>query len=434
MVDAVRAEADVDDAEFWDGYYAVPITGNRRGKIGEITAFNPATGTFVLAAGLGGALAAGDVVLLRKFVEVGNPSPGLAEDYTKRAQNRVNHAVGDGVVGPRSGTFGFNMQAIASGSLSASGTVAAPSPAHGLLEACGLEETAGTSVTAQAGSTTTSINIATATWEDIIKVGTAVMHNGNVSFVTAITDGAGSDDVLTVSPAFPVAPVATEAINASRMYAKSTDSDVLGCCIEFEIDGVRQTMTGCKGNVTITSEPVPLFDFAFEVDHWIREIEAAPYNPNTAYPSNAPVLESDRIFYLDTTKVDIKGFTATPGAVMSPKNVQGAYGLNGRAGFHLTGYDAGGTFDEIVSSSGDDYGRDVEFQVRTAKVLACVYGSHGNCIAIRMPVARWIESPHPKEGEGMVEHGNVLEAQDAGVANDGGGTSNKVPDWALHIF
>lgn len=435
MVDATRNEAAVNSAEFWVGYYACPITGNRRGKIAQITGFTAGTGTFVLASGLGGALAAGDVVLLRRFIEASDLSLGPSEDYNRRAQNRVNFAVGDGVVGARGGTLGFATQVVASGSLSASGSVAsANNTARGLMEACGLEELVGTSMTAQASCTTTSLKIATGTWENVVQVGTAVMHNGNVSFVTAITDGGGSDDTLTIAPALPVAPAASDVIYASRMYKKSTDGDTYGCLVEAEIDGIRYTMTGMKGNVTLTDAAVPMFSFEFNVDHYIREIEAAPYNPNTAYTSTAPVQAHDRIAYLDATKVDVKGFTATPGTEVAPKMVQGSSGINGRAGYHITGYNCGGTWREIISSSGDSLGRDTAWGARTAYIFSVVYGSHGKCIAVRMPVARLVESPHPEEGDGLAEHPAVFEAQDAGFANDGGGTAVKVPDFAIHIF
>ena len=49
-------------------------------------------------------------------------------------------------------------------------------------------------------------------------------------------------------------------------------------------------------------------------------------------------------------------------------------------------------------------------------------------------MAKLIQSPHPEDADGIMEHPAVFEAQDAGMANDGASTSNKVPDWALHIF
>ena len=197
---------------------------------------------------------------------------------------------------------------------------------------------------------------------------------------------------------------------------------------------MRTTFTGCKGNVEITDAAVPEFAFSLQADHWVREVEAAPYNPGTAYHTSAPVLQSDRIAYLDTTKIDVKGFTATPGTQVTAKNVQGSSGINGRAGYHITGYAPGGTWREILLSGVETVGRDLPFTARTAYAMAVVYGSHGKCIAVRAPVARLIQSPHHEDADGIAEHPAVFEAQDAGTAADGGGTVNKVPDWALHIF
>jgi len=434
MVDATRSEADLNTADFWLDYYAIPITGNRRGKIAKITGFTPGTGTFVLAAGLGGALAAGDVVLLRKFIEAGGLALGPTEDYLPRPQNRVNMSRGDGAVGARAGTVNFNTQIVGTGSLAAAASVANSSPAHGLFQACGLEETVATSAAVGAGSTTTAVTVATGTWERFVRVGMAVMWNGNVSFITAITDGGGGVDTLTVSPALPVAPAASDTLYAGRMYELATDADTYGALVEVEVDGVRTTFTGCKGNVEITDAAIPEFAFTLSADHWTREVEAAPYVPNTAYHTTLPVLQSDRIAYLDSTKVDVKGFTATPGTAVSPKMVQGSSGINGRAGYQVTGYAPGGTWREIVLSGSENIGRDSAFLARTAYALAVVYGSHGKCIAVRMPVAKLIQSPHPEDADGIMEHPAVFEAQDAGMANDGASTSNKVPDWALHIF
>ena len=434
MVDATRSEAAINGAAFWLDYYACPITGSRRGKIAKITGFTAGTGTFALAAGLGGALAAGDVVLLRKFLEIGNLALGPTEEYHPRLQNRVNLSRGDGVVGARAGTVGFNTQVVGTGSLAAAASVANTCPTHGLFQACGLEEVVATAAVVGAGSTTTAVTVATGTWERFVKVGMAVMWNGNVSFITAITDGVAGVDTLTVSPALPVAPASGDTLYAGRMYEQSIDADTLGVLIEVEIDGVLTTFTGCKGNVEITDAAVPEFAFTLQADDWTREVEAAPYVPNTALTTTPPVLQSDRIAYLDTTKVDIRGFTSTPGTQVVAKMVQGSGGMNGRSGYHVTGYQSGGTWREIVLSGSENVGRDSAFLARTPYALSVVYGSHGKCMAVRMPVARLIQSPHPESAEGMVEHPAVFEAQDAGVADDGVPTSIKVPNWALHMF
>lgn len=438
VVDSSSGETDMVDAgrndesdDFWNGYWVIPLTGNRRGRIAQVSDFTQSTGTFVLASGLGGALAAGDVCLLRKFVEIGGASDGLDETYTPRPMHRTNFSKGDGTVGPRSGTFGFNAQVTASGALSASGTKAGASVLSQLLEACGLEETVQTSTAATAGGTTTALNITTGTWERF-SIGGAIIHNGNMRFITAMTDGGGSDDVLTVTPALPVAPAAADVIYATRMYAKSAGGDTRSCLMEWEVDGIRTTMTGCMGNVTLNDGPVLELAFQMNVDHYIREFKEAPYFASGTYTSAAAIKSSDRVAYLDTTQTDIGGFTASPNTVVSPKNVQGASGINGRAGNHVTDYNCGGTFREIMVT-GSDMDQELRWTARTTKSVQIIYGGHGNALGVRMPVARLVQSPKPAEQDGMMTAPNVLEAQDAGTAADGGSTLRKVPDWALHL-
>lgn len=427
MVDAIRAESD----DYWIGHWAIPITGTHRGKRARVSDFVSSTGTFTLAASFGSALAAGDVVLLRKFVEVSGFSDGTEETYTPRAMGRMNFAKGDGVVGPRGGTVSFAVQATANGTLSAAGSVAGKTVTGPLLRASGLEETIQTSTAVEAGSSTTAIKITTGSWENYA-IGGMVIWNGNARFITGMTDGGGSADTITVSPPMPGTPAAADVLYGTRMYAKSADGDVDSCLIEWELDGIRHTYTGCMGNVTLNDGAVLEFAFQMNVDHYIREFKAAPYIAGAVYTASAAIKSSDRIAYLDTTATDIGGFTCSPNSVASPKMVQGSSGINGRAGFHLTNYNCGGTFREILSSSGD-LDQELRWTARTAKSVAVIYGSHGNTLGVRMPVARLIQGPKPADEGGLVTVPNVLEAQDAGTAADGGGTLRKVPDFAIHL-
>jgi hypothetical protein len=432
VVDAVRTEADIDDAEFWTGYWVVPITGSRRGEKAQVTAFNPASGTYVVGTGFGGVLAAGDVCLLRKFIEASDVGPAPGQAYHPRPQSRTNFSRGDGTVGARSGTVGFSAPITPSDSLSASGTAAVRSVLSGLMEACGLDQSIGTSATIGAGSTTTSVKIATASWENFAIGQMVVDARGNAAFITAMTDGAGAEDTLTVTPPLPQAPASSETIYGTCMYKKSTDGDQYGVCIEIETDGIRRTFTGCKGNVTLSGDDLIMLAFEFQADHWIREYEAAPYSANTAYTSSAMAIASERVAYLDTTKTNINGFTATPGTTVARKPVQGSVGVNGGAGFHVTGYNCGATFRELQSPTGE-LDQQLRFTARTAKAVRVIYGSHGRTVAIALPVARLIELPNDEDADGLVVLPNVLEAQDAGTSTDGDSTVIKVPDWALHI-
>lgn len=432
MVDAVRTEADVGDFEYWDGFYAIPITGNRRGRVAEVTAFNPATGTFVLASGLGGALAAGDVVVLRKFVEADAVSLDLQENYHPRPANRTNFSVGDGSLGARGGTVGFNVHATASAAHAASGSAAEPSVCSGLFEAVGLEESIGTSVTVGAGSTTSAVKIATGSWESLAVGQMVVDARGNAAFITSLEDGGGAVDTVNVEPPLPQAPVDTETLYATRMYSKITDGDSYGVCIEVEVDGNRTLMTGCKGSVTLAGDDVLMWQFSFSVDHWLREYEACPANINTGYTSAYALTADERVVYLDTTKINVGGITATPGTTVAPKKVQGSFGINGRAGYQINGYACNLTCSELLDATAE-LTQELRWTARTASKVAVIFGSHANTVAVRLPTARHIQLPNPTDDEGLSSVPDVWEAQDAGTSTDGDSAVQKVPDFAIHI-
>lgn len=433
VVDAIRAEAD----DFWNGYYLIVIHGSQRGRIAHIADFTSATGTFTLTAaagglGLTGALTAGNVCVIRKFVEVAFDPPANAQGLLPRPGGRVNFARAKGTKGPKSGAFNFRTQIRPSGSLAADGSKANPSEIAGLFQGCGLEETVATTTLAGAGSSTTAIKIATGTWERFA-VGQAIGWKGNVTFVESMEDGGGAVDTLNVNPPLPAAPAASDPIYASRMYAKTTDGDVMGVLLELEIDGVRQTMFGCKGNVTLQSGDAPELAWSFMVAHWIRERESAPYNPAPAYSTANAVIDADRIVYLDNTKYNVSGFTADPGAVTVPKGVSGRDGVNGIAGFQLTDIKGGGTWRELLDSTGE-LDQDERFYEGTEFKLAVIYGSHGTCFAARMPKVCQITAANPENADGLAAVPAVFEAYDAGVASDGASALQKNPDFAFHIF
>lgn len=429
-VDAVRADGN----DFWNGYYLVPITGTHRGKVAQITDFVSGSGTFTLAAGFGSALAAGDVCLLRRFVESGDVSLSLSEDYVPRPGNRVNFSMGDGIRGPRGGTCSFALQIRPTNSAAGDATQIGKSESAGLLEACGLQETltTGSTVTAGGSLSTTAVDSAGGTWETWA-IGAMIVVNGEATFITDMTDNT-TYDTLTVSPPLSATPTVGDIIYATAMYSKTTDGDQYGCVLEYEIDGVRTTMTGCKGNVTLRDGATPEFAFEFNIDHWTREIEAAPYNAVSAYSTAPPVLSQERIAYLGTTKTDISGFTATPGTKTSARTVQGAVGANGRSSYQITGYEAGGTWQELLDNT-VELSQEVRWLTRASNALAVIYGSHAQTFACRIPAARHRESPHPSDADGLASVPNVFDAQDAGVQTYGvsNGTTAKVPDFAFHI-
>lgn len=429
MVDAVRADGD----DFWNDYYAVPITGTHRGKVAQVTDFVSSTGTFTLAASFGSALAAGDVVLLRKFVEVGDASPGLTRGYEPRPALRSDFARGDGVITTRGGTFGFSTDVVASGSLAASGSKANSSTISGLLQACGYTETIGTSVTVDDASATTSqIDIDTGTWENLA-IGMPISHNGNISFVTGLTDGAASADTIDISPALPIAPADNDEIAAGRIYKLDTTATELGVTLEWEVDGERITMTGCKGSASLNDGAKMAFAFELQVDHWVREIEVAPYSASTTYTSAKAILNSERLFYVDGSKEDIAGFTASLNTEVTPRNVQGNKGLNGRCGFQISNFAAGATWRGLLETS-DELTADERHGARGTHEIVAVFGSHGDAVAVRIPKARYVEDPLTADQDGQRAAPHVVRAHDAGSTTDGGGSTVKDPDFILGIM
>lgn len=430
MVDAGRiGEGD----SYWLDYYAVPLTGARKGRMGKVTAFTSGTGTFTLAAGLGGALAAGDVVLLMKFIETTEPELSLSQAYEDRPSGRVLLSRGDGAVLGRDGTLGFQTEILASGTLQATpDSEANRSVLQHLFVSCGLEEFAGKSVAVGAGATTTNVTITTGKHENF-RIGQAIQWKGNTTWITAKTDGGGSVDTLTVSPPLPKAPTAADIINASRCYLQSTDGDYQGVWFLVEMDGVRHILTGCKGNVALQDAARPMLAWSFSVDNWIREKKPAVFNPGAAYTTVKPALSRDRMAYLDATAVDIEGFTASANAEHSAKPVMGRYGYNGRCGFHLANVAPGASF-RAMSEADSELAVDQAYLVRTAYAVAVSYGSHGECVAWRLPVARLRETPQPVVDGGLLMVPYVMQAQDAGVAEDGANGLVKVPDFSISVF
>lgn len=428
VVDAIRAEAD----DFWNGYYMMPITGDRRGEIQQISDFVSASGTFTVGE-FTGALAGGDVCLLGKFVEVAVESLPAGPDYIPRAASRVNYAVGAGSPGGRNGEFSMTTRVTGSGSLAADDATASACVLSPLFSAAGLEERIGTSAPIAAGSSTTAIKVDTAKWENT-QIGDLVMDsNGNVSRITAQTDGGGAEDTITVSPPFPVAPSDGDTLYAMRNYYKSTDAASLyAVVVEVEIDGVRTIMTGCKGNLEITFGTPVEMAFSFSVDHFTREYEDAPYNPGAAYTTQAEIQGKDMMAYADTTQIDVKGLTAQVGREVTGRMVSGAYGVNGRAGFHHMNYGCGATYREI-SADGADLEAENRYLSGTQRAILVQCGAADNCLAFCMPAAGQIEAVTPENGDGLVDMPNVLQAQDAGVSSDPDNTIVKVPDWVIAI-
>lgn len=433
FTDTVRAEAN----DYWIGYWATPITGSNAGEIIQVS---DSTGGGLISFGssFSSNFTAGDVVLLRQFIEAGNVSLTLGEEYHPRLSKRQNYSSNDGVIGARNASVTFDVQAVASGTLAADTNIANKSVLHGLFQACGLSEFVGTTTKIDdlgAAGTTTSLKIDTGTHENF-KIGQAIMWAGNVAFITAKTDGAGSADTLTVSPALAGTPLDNNVIYASRAYYWDTDAQQRGVTLYFERDGIRETLYECKGNLEIVvgDKSEVIFRFAFTGVHWTREIEDEQSNPNSAY-STAKILHGkDRLVYLDTTAADVMGLTTTPQAVATAKPTAGRYGVNGFSGLQHTDFAPGATFTQLWEDTDDGLDADEMWGTRTSKALNVVVGSHGDCIAFRIPTARITSAPSPTEQDNLIAQPYVVTGHDAGTVTDPTNGTEKLPDWILCIF
>jgi len=431
------AAARTEPTDFWVGYEAIHIangagSGPSRGEIQTINA-STAGGVITVDSAFTNAPQVGDVLLIGKFVEFGGASPGLENPMIPRPGNRINFGMGDGVVGAKGGTFAFNTQVRPSGAHSGAGSVANKSEISGLMQAAGLVENQDTTTAIEAGSSTSAIKITTGSWENYT-VGNMVIVNGEATFITSLTDGAGAADTVNVSPVLSLAPEAADVLYATCGYHKSIDADVYGVCLELERDGLRETYTGCKGSVQLVDGAAPELTWTMQVDHYTREIEAAPYSGVTSYSAAPAVQSKDRIAYIDSTKTDIAAFTATPGTVVVPKNVQGASGINGRSAFQLSNFAARATWAELLDASSATLPQEQRYQARTAGDVKVILGSHASTFATRLPVARQVEAPHSGDSEGMLSPPIVWEAQDAGQQNGTSPVTNqKVPDFAFHL-
>lgn len=426
------AAARVEAASTWVGYYLCPVGGACSGEAPKLISAQTALGVFTFAAFVA-TPAAGDTFLLAKFLGVECDPSGLTSAFTPRPGTRLGHSHGDGVVGVKSGSLTFNLPIRPSGTLAAAEANANLAEAGGLMQAIGLEEVIGKTVTIDATNASASaVLIATGDRENL-HIGQVVIWNGNARRVASLGDGGAGADTMNVVPAFPAVPVSGDLVRGTRTYKKSTTpGNLLGVCIEIEVDGVRHTCTGCKGNASLATAGSLDLAFSFQVDEWVKDPSTAGYVADDAYSTVPPVLANDCEFYLDNTATGMSGFTATPGAVASPKPIPGKDGANGRAGFEITSYACSATFDTLLNAAADTLPEELRYTARTAKALLAVFGSGGDIFAVTIPVARMMAQPTTKAVENMIGAPHVLSADYAGTALNNT-TYERVPDFAFHL-
>ena len=435
---AARTEPEDD----WNGFYAMVIYGSDnggtspvRGEIQQITNSTVA-GVFTTDA-FSAAPLVGDVLAVGKLLDLGEIAASMSHEYHERPGDRINLEVGDGVVGAKGGTFGMQTWIRPSNSAAAADALANRANISPLMQGIGLVENQDKSSAISGGSSTTTVlDITTGKWENFT-VGNMVIVNGEQAFIESITDGGAGVDQLTVTPPLSLAPGDTDAVVATTGYHKTTDADVRGCWIELERDGVRETMTGLKGNATLqgAGDAAPaVLAWEFQIDHYIRELERRPYDPSSAFSNAPPAMFMDRLCYIDTTKYSVGGVTATPNAQTTPKNIQGSAGINGRSGFQHTQLRGGISWSELLDTDTESLPREGYWHKRTAGDVMVMMGSHSRSFAVRQPVSRIIVAPHPTPQDSLLGTPVQWQGQDAGtVLGVAPVTNAKKPSFAFHL-
>jgi len=361
---------------------------------------------------------------------------GTSHTFNPRPMNRLDGSKGDGSVGVKAGTFGFEMPGLG---VFRTGANTVRTTMAGLLEACGLEEVNSVGATGAAvsggSSTTTAVDVATATWENYV-IGAAISIRGEQAFITALTDGGAGEDTVTVTPALSIAPVDTAAIQRSVNYRRNrrgSDGDYSAVTLVREVDGIRTTMTGCKGNVTIQGDAELVFAYEFQVDHYVRDYAPNPCYIGDAYDSYPPILSHDRRCYFGSTAVELGAITASLNNEVAPRMVQGSTGINGRAGFGHVGVNPGLTCRKLMeTTANEELDADQRFLGRTSHDLMVFWGNelYGNC-ALRIPVAKLVQEPKPEDDSGIQMTPFVFEATEAGTTTDPDDDVQRIPDFTI---
>jgi hypothetical protein len=428
-----RSEAN----DYFNDYYLCPISGSNRGYVRKITDFASATSFTVDA--FPSSWASGDVALIRRFVDVSAVQDGLNWEYVPRGMPRVNGSVGDGLPGGKGGTFGFTTQIRPTSYTITDAVQPAVSDIGHLLVACGFEERVGTCETSTGTGTNTTFPVSLC---ELFQIGDPITYQGNTAFVTAISAASGAG-TLTVAPGFvqglsstTVVPLINELCGAARMYKKSTSFDCLGVTIEHEVDGIRTTMTDCKGNVTLQDSGTGALTMSFDFtpDFWIRDVEAAPYDAVATYTTSLPVLGHDRTAFFDSTYANIGALTATLGTTVVKRDIQGSYGINGSAGTQITGFNPSVTIRELLDSSVAYVAPEIRWRYRTGRVFACIWGQHTRQFGVYIGAASAVDYPKHSDVNGMQGAPTTLAPSDAGRSTVTATIGQKTPEFMFFIY
>lgn len=308
VVSALRTEAD----DYWndpDRMYLVVEGGGGAGTAARgdaprlIADFDAATDTFTIGTAFPATPTIGDLLLLRQPIKPASAELPYAQTglvYIDRKFVKGTWDRDPGVMGPRGAQpLSITLEALGA-STAASGAIGAipPLEAHDLLHSLfvtpvgtAMTRVGDGSSTTTAGSTATSINVTTGTGPERFSVGNVVLVNGSAAYITAITDGGGGDDILTIAPALPVAPVAGVTVFGAINYRPRRDATAAWAAtsggfrshtVEAYLNGMRKLYYGWHFDLEIgglTQNTIPSFTFAGPYDTCLVNSVANLYTP-----------------------------------------------------------------------------------------------------------------------------------------------------------
>jgi len=432
-----------DTSEDWvdpDRYAVLCVSGTNAGRVALIEGW--AAGTYTLEAfGAWAADSTGDLYIPIKNLHTHGAEFALGDlnqTYVARPTVRGHFEEREGVLAGRTSGISFGVEAQGPTGVSSGGTAATrPTEAGDILNSMFTENAdAATAVTA--GSTTTSINVTTATGvqaDGRFRIGSVVLINGEATMIQAMTDGGGSDDVWTVSPALSAAPGAGAGVYGGVCYTPlypetghrthgiwclhgGTEWRCLyGCAPNIKVEGftegeILRWMLEWTGDGHFTFTPSNAFSA------WTYANERFPIGVR-----RVPTTGRNTIIKLDGTIIQAKAFTLDYGFTNQPEGT--VTGQDQTYGIHTAKRETTGTL--TVWMTDDGY---IEKFERAAKMeLVVQKGSvQGEAFVFHMPQIQFTGMPVSKDGMGFQHEIPFKVLESSVTGDDGSGTIRAVSD------
>lgn len=347
------------------------------------------------------------------------PAEGIEHAFASRFVARDVQATSlglkaSGVVGPQGGSVKFKTGIPGLSTAGASTTLAvAQAWFEELLLACGFAKHADTGgIVTGSSSTTTSVDM---TDSSGITVGSLVMINGEVRFVTA-----NAANTLTVTPALSSAPAASDVVYACVRYVTS-DADPGTITFVAKGDGYVYRFLGCKGTMKLTDDDAskrPMVEWDFQFDSFDTS-EPSGTVPARVLSNHIPSVVASPLYWGSTkTVASAFSFDAGRELVAKPSTV----GAQGRAGWMIKDEKPVAGFKPYYSSS---YKSDFEAGTERS-VLEQIGSAAQKCIAVYAHKAQITEGWAPSDNGGAVGHDVKLQINDP--QNSG------LPVYAIGVF